>query len=39
MKKKKKKVKYVRMCGGGSNGCGSTWAGATYGQTKIKIAA
>lgn len=38
-KKKKTKPKYIKMCGDGGNGCSSTWAGATKGETKLKIAA
>lgn len=38
-KKKKMKPKYIKMCGGQKKGCGSTWAGATEGRTRIRIAA
>lgn len=42
MKRKKKKTKYqdrigIKACGG--KRCGSSWAGATTGLTKIKVAA
>lgn len=37
-KKKKKKPSYIKNCGG-KKGKGCSWAGATIGITKLRIAA